>query len=297
MIDDLQAQLGGMFWVIAIGAPVLVLVLVLQVALKTRLKTKQLKQVFRAGSIVTDRSAPTTGPLAFGLACGAHMAINQGVAWNDPAGGGFTKLELRMRPAGMWDVHSATDWQRTMDRLLAERGEKPADLAVRLRRQAVTATGVVPDLAGWHRIIEQAAQTGRIGMRGVPLLTRAAERISRYEDRFRADGILPPNGVVASLRAYDWGRAVTMARWGMRAGYCDRVAAERGVLRAGDLCARHYGSWAELSAGFGMGRMLSFDDEDFPVHHVEVREAHRKLLAEDASPWRTMPWPAPARAA
>jgi hypothetical protein len=294
MIDQLQQQMGGMFWVIAIGAPVLVLVLVLQIVFKARAKVKHVKQAFLSGSIVTDSAAPTTGPIAFGLACGAHMAVNQGVAWNDLEGAGFPKLELKANLAEMWGVYDHTDWRRASEAKLAPRTDNLEHLAVELRREAG-----VTDLPGWLRAIDQAAQRGRVPLHSVSALAAAADRVNRVEDRFRTDRLLSGahgGGVVSSVRVYDWGRAVNLARWGLRAGYCDRTEAENVVLRVGELCAAHYGSWADLSAGFALGRLLFFDDEDFPVHYVTVREAHRKLLDEADSPYRTLPWPAGIRA-
>ncbi|HEX6359415.1 DUF1266 domain-containing protein [Actinophytocola sp.] len=285
MIEQLQQQMGGAFWVVAIAAPVLVLVVILQIVFKTRAKVKQVKQVFRSGSIVTDKSAATTGPIAFGLACGAHMAVNQGVAWNDMEGVGFAKLELKMDLAEMWGVHDRTDWRRVSEAKLSPQTDNLEHVAVELRRE-VGAT----DHAGWQKAIHEAANIGRVPLHSVPALVEAAERITRYEERFRADGMV--SGVVSSVRVYDWGRAVNLARWGLRLGYCDRTQAENVVLRVGELCATHYSSWADLSAGFAMGRLLFFDDEDFPVHYVTVREAHRKLLTEAESPFRTLPWPA-----
>lgn len=289
MIDQLQEQMGGMFWVVAIGAPVMILVMVLQLVFKARAKVKRVKQAFRSGSVVTDSSAPTTGPVAFGLACGAHMAVNQGVAWNDLEGAGFPKLELQVNLAEMWGVHDHTDWRRASEAKLALRTDNLEHLAVDLRREAG-----VTDLPGWLKAIDQAAQTGRVPLHSVSALAAAADRVNRIEDRFRADRMI--GGVVSSVRVYDWGRAVNLARWGLRAGYCGRTEAENVVLRVGELCAAHYGSWADLSAGFALGRLLFFDDEDFPVHYVTVREAHRKLLDEVDSPYRTLPWPAGIRA-
>jgi hypothetical protein len=284
MLDQLQDQMGDMFWVIAIGAPVLVLVVILQIVFKARAKVKHVKQVFRVGSVVTDRAAPTNGPLAFGLACGAHMAVNQGVAWNDIEGAGFPKMELKANLAEMWGVHDSTDWRRASEAKLAQQTDNIEHLAVELRRE-----GGATDLAGWHWTINQAAHGGRVPLHSAPALAEAAVRVNRIEERFRADGLI--TGVVSSVRVYDWGRAVNLARWGLRSGYCDRAAAENVVLRVGQLCAAHYGSWADLSAGFALGRLLFFDDEDFPVHYVNVREAHRRLLDEADSPYRTLPWP------
>ena len=289
VIEQLQTQLGGLFWVVAIGAPVLVLVVVLQVVFKARAKTKQLKQVFLAGTVVTDRSAPTTGPVAFGLACGAHMAVNQGIAWNDLDGAGFPKLELRANLAEMWGVHDNAEWRQVAEAKLAVGTDNLEHVAVDLRRQAGAT-----DYGDWRRAIDRAARTGQVPAHTVPALVAAVDRVSGYEDRFRVDGLI--TGVVPSLRVYDWGRAVNLARWGLRVGYCDRASAEQVVVRAGELCAANYGSWADLSAGFGLGRMLFFDDEDFAVHYVNVREAHRRLLSEEGSPYVTLPFAAGIRA-
>ncbi|MCT2585878.1 DUF1266 domain-containing protein [Actinophytocola gossypii] len=228
------------------------------------------------------------GPPAFGLACGAHVAVEQGEDWHDPAGAGLSKLVLRERLASWWGVRGATEWQRMMDGLLAERGERPNDLALELRWQATVVRTVPPDLAGWRRIVRQAAEDGELSWHAVPMLIEAAERISRYEDRFRADGLLSPHGVVHGVRAYDWGRAANLARCGLRAGYCDRAAAEEAVLRVGELCARHYMSWSDLSAAFALGRLLAGDEDRYEA----LREAHRALLTEADSPWRTLAWPA-----
>jgi hypothetical protein len=284
MIEQLQRDMGDMFWVVAIGAPLMVLVIILQVVFKARAKVKQVKQVFRSGSVVTDRSAPVTGPVAFGLACGAHMAVNQGVAWNDLEGAGFPKLELKANLAEMWGVHDHTDWRRASEAKLAQQTDNLEHLAVELRREA----GVTAPNA-WRQAIETAGQTGRVPLHSVRALVAAAERVSRLEERFRADRLIV--GVVPSVRVNDWGRAVNLARWGLRAGYCNRTEAENVVLRVGELCAAHYRSWADLSAGFALGRLLFFDDEDFPVHYVTIREAHRRLLDEPDSPYRTLPWP------
>lgn len=289
VIEQLQTQLGGLFWVVAIGAPVLVLVVVLQVVFTARAKTKQLKQVFLAGTVVTDRSTPTTGPVAFGLACGAHMAVNQGIAWNDLDGAGFPKLELRANLAEMWGVHDNAEWRQVAEAKLAVGTDNLEHVAVDLRRQAGAT-----DYGDWRRAIDRAARTGQVPAHTVPALVAAVDRVSGYEDRFRADGLI--TGVVPSVRVYDWGRAVNLARWGLRVGYCDRASAEQVVVRAGELCAANYGSWADLSAGFGLGRMLFFDDEDFAVHYVNVREAHRRLLSEEGSPYVTLPFAAGIRA-
>jgi hypothetical protein len=289
MLDQLHHDMGGMFWVAVIAFPLFLLVIIAQVVFGLRGKVKNVKAGLRPSSIVTDGVGPTNGPVAFGLACGAHMAVNQGVAWNDLAGLAFPQLELRATLAEMWGVHDHTDWLRAVEAKLAPRTDNLEHVAVELRREADAY-----DYQGWRVAIEAAARSGRVPQHSVSALVAAADRVTRIEDRFRADGLI--TDVVSSVRVYDWGRAVNLARWGLRAGYCDRPEAEHVVLRAGQLCAAHYTSWADLSAGFALGRLLFFDDEDFAVHYVTVREAHRKLLAEPDSPYRLIPWPAGIRA-
>lgn len=282
MIQQLRDQMGGMFWVVAIGAPLMLGVIVAQIVSSMRTKVKNPN----AGlpTVITDASAPVTGPVAFGLGCGAHMAVNQGVAWNDLTGAAFPVAELKATLAEMWGVQDHTTWRRACEAKLATRTDNIEHVAVELRREAGA-----PNYQAWCKAIDQAGHTGRVPLHSVPALTEAAARVARIEDRFRADGVI--TDVVSSVRGYDWGRAVNLARWGMRAGYCDRFEAEGVVLRAGELCASHYSSWTDLSAGFALGRLLFFDDEDFPTHYRTVLHAHRKLLHQADSPYQTMPWP------
>ncbi|MDP4511541.1 DUF1266 domain-containing protein [Nonomuraea turcica] len=49
---------------------------------------------------------------------------------------------------------------------------------------------------------------------GIDALMQLIGKITRYEERFRADGILPPESFVTSALGYDLGRAVNFARWG-----------------------------------------------------------------------------------
>jgi hypothetical protein len=118
-------------------------------------------------------------------------------------------------------------------------------------------------------------------------------RIGRYEERFRADGLLPPGGFVRGTQAYDLGRAVNMARWGLEAQFCDQATAERLIIEAGERCRPHYGSWAELSAGYALGRVLRLDGQD-SAGYDSVLAAHRVLTDAADGPWQTVAWE-PAR--
>ncbi|WP_346656967.1 DUF1266 domain-containing protein [Streptomyces sp. F001] len=78
---------------------------------------------------------------------------------------------------------------------------------------------------------------------------RLIGRITRYEARMRADGVLDENRYVTSVDAWDLGRASKMARWGLGARYGTLQEAESAVIEAGRKAALSYRSWPEFSAG------------------------------------------------
>ncbi|WP_345020133.1 DUF1266 domain-containing protein [Streptomyces shaanxiensis] len=77
----------------------------------------------------------------------------------------------------------------------------------------------------------------------VKVVQQLVGRISRYEARMRADGILGENQYVTSADAWDLGRASCMARRGLSTRYCELPEAEAAVVEAGRLAARRYESW------------------------------------------------------
>lgn len=112
----------------------------------------------------------------------------------------------------------------------------------------------------------------------------------RYESRFRADGLLPPDGVVRSVAAWDIGRASKMARWGLGARYATEAEFHAALERASGAARAVYGSWEEFSAGYVLGRCLHFDEEEFGPWYTTVLDAHRELATAPDSPWRTVPF-------
>jgi hypothetical protein len=143
---------------------------------------------------------------------------------------------------------------------------------------------------GWSRAIERWSRDGDVPEETAGALLELAGRIGRYEERFRADGLLPPGGYVHSVLGYDLGRAVNMARWGREAHFCGQATAERLIIGAGERCRRHYGSWAALSAGYVLGRVLRFDEERFGTWYDSALAAHRVLAEATDGPWQTLPW-------
>jgi len=119
---------------------------------------------------------------------------------------------------------------------------------------------------------------------------RLIGRITRYEGRLRADGVLDEGRFVGSVDAWDLGRASKMARWGLGARYGTIQEAEAAVVRAGRSAASSYRSWADFSAAYILGRALHFDDEEFGHWHTGMVEAHRILMTEPGSPWLNIPF-------
>ncbi len=53
--------------------------------------------------------------------------------------------------------------------------------------------------------------------------------------------------------AYDYGRAVNLARWGLSARFCGPADAEAAIVYAGALSKSAHRSWEEFSAGYALG--------------------------------------------
>jgi hypothetical protein len=57
------------------------------------------------------------------------------------------------------------------------------------------------------------------------------------------------------------------------------------VLEAGSLARRYHQSWADLSAGYVMGRLLHDGEEEFGDWYAAAVRVHHLLLRDPASPW------------
>ncbi|WP_234312120.1 DUF1266 domain-containing protein [Streptomyces griseus] len=119
---------------------------------------------------------------------------------------------------------------------------------------------------------------------------RLIGRITRYEARMRADGVLDEGGYVSSVDAWDLGRASKMARWGLGARFGTLQEAESAVVQAGRTAARSYRSWQDFSAGYILGRCLHFDEEEFGEWYTDMVAAHRILMTDPGSPWLNIPF-------
>ncbi|KOT86500.1 hypothetical protein ADK86_39100 [Streptomyces sp. NRRL F-5755] len=219
------------------------------------------------GLLSTHFGGPLHGPLAQGLACGAPVAVHHSVPWNE-LGTAFLDYSA---DAGLlreqWSVVDPPSWQQRLGQLL-DAQFVPAGTEAALRARS-----------GGEKEEEKA----EAGSGEVP------ELVEKYEERFRADGVLPAGGRVKSLVALDYAHAVALVRWGLGARLCAPPEAEQAVLRAGELARAAYGSWQEFSAGYALGRALAFDNGWFGAAYQEAVHIHRVLTQDPASPWVGLP--------
>lgn len=256
---------------------------------------------------------PLHGPVARGLAVGAHLAVANGEFWNALAyhGNGYTRERERLRT--MWEITDTAGWLDVLQRMLEADIVSPVwEFALRVRRVLASDFAGPVDVEHWRyaaesglrRSAERAAEP-RLTPDGVTVaqprpaaevegeiagVRRLIGRITRYEQRFRADGLLPDGGWVRSAEAWDYGRASQMARWGVATRYGTLQDAERAVIRAGEKARGAYRSWTEFSAGYCLARCLHFDEEEFGSWYASSLATHLTLTTDPASPFLNIPW-------
>ncbi|PRX96320.1 uncharacterized protein DUF1266 [Allonocardiopsis opalescens] len=237
--------------------------------------------------LVTVRTGHLYGPMAHALAFGAPLAVLNEAPWN-VLRTTFTSYVTDVTVLrDDWGVSSREEWQAVMASLLDDKAGVPGASAVLdLRDGLVRQWGRPVDERTLRDALVEWCRAERLPYERKQQYLVVADLILRYEERFRADGLLLPNAYVRSVHGWDYGRAVSVARWGLAAQLCDRATAEQLVLRAGALCHARYTSWLDFSAGYVLGRMLHFDNGEFGERYTDSLLAHRLLVDEAESPWR-----------
>ncbi|HEX4789887.1 MAG TPA: DUF1266 domain-containing protein [Actinospica sp.] len=190
------------------------------------------------------------GALAAALACGAHLAVQNEVPWN-AIGHVYNDYpaDVRLLREG-WKISEYEHWRAAVESLLDEPGAAPLD----------------PPQAAHPTVRSHLAA-------------------------MRADGIWeaePGDDEVPDVRAWNYGRAVNLARWAAATKLCDADEAQEVVQRAGRLAVEACGDWRGFSAGYVLGRLLHFGDTDRSRYYRAIRKVHRVLAEDPASPWRTL---------
>lgn len=245
--------------------------------------------------LITKRTGPLTGPLAHGLACGGHLAVHNQVLWNE-VGEVYDDYEQDVKGLrASWDVTDRPGWQEQLTHLLHGRNSPPhPELALRVRRQLLAARDGHPvDPREWSDAALAETRGFSHDERDARAVLDAIGRILRYETRFREDGLLDaagPGSVVVSALAYDYGRAVNFARWGLGARHAGQQETEEAIVRAGELSRAVYTSWRAFSAGYTLGRALRFDEDSFGHMYTSALRPHVILSTHPESPWLNIPF-------
>ena len=230
-----------------------------------------------------------TGPLAHALACGAHLPVSNAVPWNVLSRVHYDYLAVTSGIRKGWGIYNASDWRQAIDQLLDRKsGVTAGNLVLLIRLNYAERQHVHPasiDALTWWNVITEWGLQNNSSPEEIKQLHDTVGLVVRYEERFKADGLLGQNDFVTTAFAWDLGRAVNMAKWGLTTGYCDYLTAELMTLEAGSVAREYYQSWSEFSAGYIMGRVLHFDEGTFGEWYQSVLEVHRILLNDPASPW------------
>lgn len=228
------------------------------------------------------------GPIAHALACGAHLAVLNASPWNTLDGRYHDYVAEVRSLRDWWGVPDPPGWRTTMAGLIGDGyALTPGNLTLMLRLRFAAEYGLPGgelDPVIWVELADRWCEENDAADQAAEL-RHTVRRVSRYEQRFRADGLVDGDGFVTTTLSWDVGRAVAIARGGLAAGYCDALTAELMVLEAGALARRYHQSWADLSAGYVMGRLLHGDEDEFGEWYAAAVRVHHQLLQDPASPW------------
>ncbi|MFI6121758.1 DUF1266 domain-containing protein [Streptomyces sp. NPDC051064] len=246
----------------------------------------------QAGRLLTHRAGPLHGPVAHGLALGAHLAVHNGLVWNDlgAAYEGYGTDRARLRSP--WRVLDRAGYHGTLEALLATQlVGRTYESVLGMRRALAGRLGRTPTVPEWSAALTDALARRRSTPSESAEAHEALRLAVTYEDRFRADGALGPGERVDTLAAFDYGRAVNVVRLALGARLCDPHEAEQAVLRIGALARQAYGSWAQFSLGYSLTRVMHFDEDDpSGVKYEQSLAQHRVLTQDPDSPYRNIAW-------
>jgi hypothetical protein len=243
------------------------------------------------GLLVTHSHGPSHGALAHGLACGAHLALHNSVAWNELGTTYFDYPTDIGTLRGTWRVTNRAQYLDKLATLYeAKLSGREEAIALSARAGLAGRLGRQPSEAEWLDDVTRTLMRRRADEETVEEVRDTAKRIACYEERFRADGVLGADERVDSLTAFDYGRIISFVRMGLGARLCDPQEAEQAVLRAGGLSRETYASWSAFSAAYCLARVLAFDEDGFGRTYQESVAQHRILTQDPNSPYRSVPW-------
>lgn len=261
--------------------------------LRAWLRADELAGGPRRGVLLTDGGGPLYGPLAHGLALGAHLAVTNGLVWNRLGAAYESYATDRARLRSPWGVlHRAGYRDRLASLMKNQLVGRVQESVLRTRHTLAARLGRTPTREEWSEAVARAFAARDADDRAVA--DRALHHVTGYEERLRADGALAPDSRVDTLAAFDLGRAVNVVRLALGARYGEPHEAEQDVLRLGELARGAYSSWADFSLGYLMARLVHRAEDDGPkaaeATYGQSLAEHRILTQDPVSPYRNIPW-------
>ena len=98
-----------------------------------------------------------------------------------------------------------------------------------------------------------------------------------------------PQRKVVDIMAWDYGRYISLCRWGYLCGYITEEEAWEMILPAARYLQESYTSWNEYAEDYLRGREFWSLTQTIMTGHIH-REAAAKLLAERKSIWNSASW-------
>ncbi|MFJ6613800.1 DUF1266 domain-containing protein [Streptomyces sp. NPDC091289] len=261
--------------------------------LKAWLKAEEHSGGPEQGVLLTDSGGPLHGPLAHGLALGAHLAVTNGLIWNRLGAAYEDYATDRARLRSPWGIPHRAEYRDRLASLMKNQlVGRVQEAVLRTRHTLANRLGRTPAREEWSEAVARAFAARDADDRAVA--DRALRYLTLYEEKFRADGVLAPDGRVDTLAAFDLGRAVNVVRLALGARYGDPHEAEQDVLRLGELARAAYASWADFSLGYLMARVVHRAEDDGPeaaepTYQQSLAE-HRILTQDPAGPYRNIAW-------
>ncbi|GED99135.1 DUF1266 domain-containing protein [Gordonia crocea] len=250
---------------------------------------------YRDAVLPVDPSGPLYGVVAQGLALGAPLTLmNSRTPWNALWDcGQMDAAECRLMLTDTWGVTDEDHWLAVINRLVdGEYGAGEAYWAVRARTRARRRLGLrVVDEATWVAEIETIFADSE-QQRFVAPITAAIDEVNRAETIMRAAHVLDIDEQVAHCDAYDYTRAVSVARWGVRSGWGTPFTVANVAVAVARRAALDYTSWRDYALGWDAGRIVTYPDTWGRAFVPSIR-AVRSLLDSPVSPWNNLPFPDP----
>jgi hypothetical protein len=275
------------------GTPYAVMVDARPKRLKAWVRVDEQSGGAQRGVLLTDSGGPLHGPLAHGLALGAHLAVGNGLIWNRLGAAYEDYATDRARLRSPWGIPHRAEYRDRLASLMKNQlVGRVQEAVLRTRHTLADRLGRTPTREEWSDAVARTFVARDADDRAVA--DRALRYIALYEERFRADGVLAPDGRVDTLAAFDLGRAVNVVRLALGARYGDPHEAEQDVLRLGELARAAYSSWADFSLGYLMARVVHRAEDDGPEEaeptYQQSLSEHRALLQDPTSPYRNIAW-------